>query len=128
MAKAKSEATSEETPETLPAASEATPATHITVSYPTLDQGMDSVVHLGKAAAGLETFNRNNLLAHAWIAAGTGLGQAFPPDNLIGDVVATLPVADRQTLAAASNDLQAGKIDWAEYLKIALALLLKLLA
>lgn len=90
-----------------------------------MEQGLHSAQHLGKAALGLETIARNELVAHAWVAAGAGLNQVFPHDGPVA--AAQLNEEQRSRIVAANQQLEAGAIDWTAFVKTVLTILLQLL-
>lgn len=102
---------------------------HIPVAYPTVEDGLDSASHLGKAALGIEDVARNVLIAHSWVAGGTGLGQVFPPNAVTGTGKVEFTAEEKAALEAFAS-MKAedrAKIDWMAFLKVILPLILKLL-
>lgn len=105
------------------------PVGHIPVAYPTLEEGLHSVQHLGRHAIGAESLSRNVIIAHAWIAAGTGLSEVFPPDGPMGSADLT---EDEKAALADFAAMKAGNMEfnperWKKILSIVLPLILKLL-
>lgn len=101
-------------------------ATHVSLPYPTSDQGMDSVGHLAQGVLHLETIPQNELIQHGWIAAGFGLSKAFPPGSAMRSGLS--PIA-RGVMTEIETDLAGGvdKINWASLVQKILTLVKLLL-
>ena len=106
----------------------AEPLKHVPVAYPTLDEGMHSAEHLLNVFLGSsETLNQ--IVAHAWVASGAGLGVVFPTfDTKVYALaeVATPEEKEALKLALAPRG-DVGAVDWKSILKIMLPILLRLL-
>lgn len=110
----------------------ANPVGHIPVAYPTAEQGLHSVQHVVRHATGAEPLPASQLVAHAWVVAGAGLGTVYPPDGPMGSPSASLTAEEQATLEefvqeSRRPELKADPQRWKDLAKIVLTILLRFL-
>jgi hypothetical protein len=110
---------------------------HVEVPYPTAEQGLHSIEHIGGSVLGREVLPQNELIQHCWVSLGGGLGLVFPPSGpMTGPegVAVQLSAEDKQRLEkfcamkAPTDPKSAEAINWRAMLKVVLTILQQFIA